>query len=42
METQYAKMEAEYFKKIKDLKMHLAERTRKQISLSGEVSQLKG
>jgi predicted nucleic acid-binding Zn-ribbon protein len=41
LETNYSKMEADYFKKIRDLKSTLLERTRKQAVLNSEVSNLR-
>ncbi len=41
LEANYSKMEAEYFKKIKDLKNSLIERTRKQAALNSELSFLR-
>lgn len=41
LEANYSKMEAEYFKKIRDLKATLVERTRKQATLNSEVFSLR-
>lgn len=41
LETNYSKMEAEYFKKIRNLKNALQERTHRQATLNQQISNLR-